>query len=267
MSRMMFVLVLAQALLLSSLACDSRNDPDGGVDSGFAGDAGADSGADSDSGSGRDADVGPDGATDAGLDAAVDASPDSGPDAGPPPPSMADRIAALGDSGASIEDLDALIQEVTWAEGWPVTDGARWLFATRWDAAPAEVVLVSDINSWDSVRAPATRAASGVHYWVVIDGATFDAPAAAAKYKWRGLPDTDRAPPEARAYGFDAFGEFGYVAPPTSEAWRERFIGFASAHLEQRRAFRALLPAGFVSGDAARVLFMHDGQNVFHPDA
>ncbi len=277
MRRMILLLALVPALLLPSLACDSGEGTDGGLDSGPGRDAATDSGGNGDSGADRDADVGPDGSVDSGPDASADAGPpsdasfdassDAGLDAGPPPPSLEDRIAALEDPGASAEDLDALIQEVTWAEGWPVTDGTRWLFATRWDDAPASVALVSDVNDWDAARAPATRAASTVHYWVVIDASTFDVPAAGAKYKWHGAPDVFRPSPEAQAYGFDAFGEFAYVAPPTGVAWRERFASFASAHLEDRRAFRALLPAGFAHADAARVLFLHDGQNVFHPDA
>jgi hypothetical protein len=50
----------------------------------------------------------------------------------------------------------------------------------------------------------------------------------------------------------------------------ERFPAHDSAFLDEPRALRALLPAGFVAGsaDAAhhRTLLMHDGQNVFHPD-
>ena len=127
------------------------------------------------------------------------------------------------------------------------------------------VSLVSDVNDWSP--AAATRAASGVHFWIVVEETTFRVAAAGAKYKWHGAPDTFRPPPEATAYGFDGFGEFGYVAPPTDERHRERFPAFESTHLEARRAFRALLPEGFEYGDPARVLLMHDGQNVFHPDA
>lgn len=204
---------------------------------------------------------------DARPDAAPDSGLDAGVDGGPSGPMIDVRIEALMDPSASVADLEALMDEVRWAEGWPVTDGARWLFATRWDAPPGAVSLVSDINSWTPARAPATRAASGVHYWVVIDGSSFDAPAAGAKYKWHGAPDTYRAPPEARAYGFDTYGEHGYVAPPVDSRWRERFDRFASAHLGPTRAFRALLPAGFRRGDPARVLLLHDGQNVLDPDA
>lgn len=198
------------------------------------------------------------GEPDAGIDAGV-------PDAGEPAPTLEDRVAALEAASDDAEALDAVIHEVAWAEGWPVTDGTRWLFATRWDEAPGAVSLVSDVNAW--APATATRAATGIHFWIVLDQSGFVAPANGAKYKWHAAPDVFRAPPEARAYGFDAFGEHGYVAAPTTERWRERFEGFRSAHLEAPRAFRALLPAGFRRGDRARVLLMHDGQNVFHPDA
>ncbi|MCA9611070.1 MAG: prolyl oligopeptidase family serine peptidase [Myxococcales bacterium] len=223
-----------------------------------------------DGGSGHEIDAGP---HDAGMPPPDDAgsipsdagASDGGADAGPPTLSVDDRLAELEAASADAAALDAVLHDVAWHEGWPMTDGTRWLFATRWDDAPPAVGLVSDVNDWTS--ATATRSASGTHFWVVIDEASFVTPAAGAKYKWLGGTDVYRAPPEARAYGFDAFGEHGYVAPPTAERWRERFDAFRSAHLDAPRAFRALLPAGFHRGDAARVLLMHDGQNVFHPDA
>ncbi|HJL17922.1 MAG TPA: alpha/beta hydrolase-fold protein [Sandaracinaceae bacterium LLY-WYZ-13_1] len=207
----------------------------------------------------------PDAANPPDAASAPDAQPPT--DAGPPPPTLDDALARLTDPGATAADLDALLHEIAWTHRWPLTDGTRWLFATRWADPPGDVSLVSDVNSWTPSRAPATRAASGVHHYVVLDAAGFDLPAPGAKYKWHGAPDAFRAPPEATAYGHDAFGPFGYVAPPTDAAWRERFIAFDSAHLDAPRAFRALLPAGFSAGDPARVLFLHDGQNVFDPDA
>ncbi|MBX3276268.1 MAG: hypothetical protein KF729_38805 [Sandaracinaceae bacterium] len=218
--------------------------------------------------------IGPDaGSSDAAIaDAGTDggATPDASltdagaGDAGVAVPTLDERLAALDAASGDRAALDALLHEVGWAEGWPVTDGSRWLFATRWEGAPGPVGLASDVNGW--TPAAATRAASGAHYWVVLEQAAFVAPAAGAKYKWRS-GETFRAPPEARAYGFDAFGEHGYVAPPTDVRWRERFPDLRSAHLDGPRTLRALLPAGFRHGAAARVLLMHDGQNVFHPDA
>ena len=250
----------ALLLALGLAACDGVDDP--------GSDAGApreDAALEQDGGSG-DEDAGRDGGAAGDAGDPGDAG-DVARDAGPPPSRLDAYLARLEDPAASEGDLDALLHEVAWREGWPVGDGTRWLFATRWDGAPGAVSLVSDVNDWAPSRGAATRAASGVHYWAVLDAADFDVPAPGAAYKWHGAPDVFRVPPEATAYGFDAFGEHGYVAPPTDARWRERFPAFESAHLEAPRALRALLPAGFTHGDAARALLLHDGQNVFHPDS
>jgi len=253
-------------VLLMGLVALAGCDDAAGVDAGGGGDADAavDAGAAAMDAGEAAADGGP-ATTDAGRVLTDSGAADAGADAGPAGPTLDDRLAALEDPSATAAQLDALLREVSWAEGWPVTDGTRWLFATRWDDAPAGVALASDVNDWEPDVA--TRAASGVHFWVVLDVGDLAAPPEGAIYKWYGAPDVYRAPPEARAYGFDAFGEHGFVAPPTDARWRERFVAFESAHLEARRTFRAYLPAGFSRGDPARVLFMHDGQNVFHPDA
>ncbi|MGE0785909.1 MAG: alpha/beta hydrolase [Sandaracinaceae bacterium] len=212
-----------------------------------------------------DATVDDAGASDAG--AAIDAAlPDAGPAL-----RLDDVVAELSDGTASAADLDALIERVSLEARWPLRDGTRWLFATRWDGAGASVSLVSDVNGWDSARAPANRAASGVHYFVVIDESTFDVAPAGAGVKWFAAPSTYRAGPEITAYGYDTFGELGYVAPPIDAAYRERFGPLRSAFLDEPRRIRAYLPAGFtphgVAAASARVLLLHDGQNVFHPDA
>lgn len=164
--------------------------------------------------------------------------------------------------------IEALVREVAWAQGWPMVDGARWLFVTRWDDAGGDVSLVSDINGWRTGEATATRA--GSYYHVLLERSAFDVAPEGAKYKWFAA-GVYRAPPEATAYGYDEFGEHGWVAPPVDRAHLERFPALRSSHLEHPRTLRAYLPAGFVPRSAAaagtRVLLLHDGQNVFDPGA
>ena len=133
-------------------------------------------------------------------------------------------------------------------------------------ATPAGRPQLSMIASTRCAQTPPTRTRS-MSSSTTSPASSFEVPAVGAKYKWHGAPDTFRAPPEATAYGYDDFGQFGYVAPPSAERYRERFPDLRSAHLEAPRTLRALLPAGFEHGDRARTLLMHDGQNVFHPDA
>ena len=261
------------AVLFVLFGCDAAPVRD---DGGRGGDAGAADAAAVDAATARDAGTGDAGAPADGSVADGSVADGSSPDAGGTDAGVGSArfdavVARLADPTETAASLDALLTEVAWAEGWPLTDGARWLFATRWDAAPGAVSLVSGVNAWAPARGAATRAMDGVHYYVVLDESGFDVPATGAHYKWFAPAAVYRDPPEATAYGWDTLGPFGYVAPPTDAAWRERFPDFVSAHLDDRRAFRALLPAGFVRGSAAashaRVLFLHDGQNVFHPDA
>ncbi len=219
----------------------------------------------------EDAAMGRDAAGDDGGGAPLDAGRDASVMADGGTSRLDDVLAVLTSASASASEIDALVYDVAWRGGWPLVEGERYLFVTRWDGAPSGVAVVGHINDWSPTASPATRAASGVHYWALLDAADFVAPAVGSKYKWYGATDVYRAPPEATAYGFDEFGEHGWVRPPTSEPWLERFPAFASAHLSDRRAFRAYLPAGFVPRSAAaaraRTLLLHDGQNVFHPDA
>ena len=225
-----------------------------------AGAPGTDAGAATDAGAVTDAGT----ATDTGMDAATDTgtAADSGSSDGP---TLDDVLARLR-GAADAADAAAILHDAAWTTGWPLVEGERALFATRWEDAPGDVSLVSDLNGWDTAAHPA-EALAGELYVVVVDLGAATAAPEGAKYKWWASPDVFRAPPEATAYGYDSFGEHGYVRPPLDVAWRERFPDHRSAHLELPRALRALLPAGFTPGTPVRTLLLHDGQNVFHPDA
>lgn len=185
-------------------------------------------------------------------------------------PRQIDEILAAVQAADSA-GIDALMLDLAWGAGLPFVEGGDVLFLTRWDGAPDEVSLVSDVVGWEPGTWPATRSAAGSHLWVVVPEEDVLAPLAGATYKWHGPKDTWRAPPEATAYGFDEFGERGYVRPPLDSAWLERFPDFRGEHLDPPRSFRARLPAGFVPGSAGaaamRTLLMHDGQNLFDPAA
>lgn len=169
------------------------------------------------------------------------------------------------DAGA----FDEAMQDVAWHEGWPLHVGTRWLFATRFSEAVAGTSLVGDVNGWDTTRWPGTRC-DGRRYFVALNEAEFGAAAEGAKYKWFVVADGSYRPPnEATQYGYDEFGRFGWVRAARGVAHLEQFPGLASAALPAPRALRVYVPAGFEPGGGAatRTLLLHDGQNVFHPDA
>jgi predicted alpha/beta superfamily hydrolase len=181
-----------------------------------------------------------------------------------------DELVAALETADSVE-ADALVQRVGWTGGWPTREGRRWLFVTRWDDALEPVSLVGDVVGWDGGTARATRTSSGSYFYALVDESSFRVPPAGAKYKWLDSTGTFRAPPEATAYGYDDFGEHGWVAPPMDAPYLERFPVFLSRFLEEPRAFRAYLPAGFEPRSSAaaraRTLLLHDGQNLFDPEA
>lgn len=229
---------------------------------------------------GRDA-----GADDVGIVDAPRGSDTPMPDAAPPDAALEDvgrdapetgsrihaLVALLAASPPDIEDIEMALHDVAWSEGWPLHEGDRWLFATAIYDAPPTVHFTSHLNGWSTTSHPAMRSATGVHYWVVLDDAELEAAPEGAQYKWLVGSEDHRAPLEATAYGFDDFGRFGWVRPDPARSHLEQFPQLISAHLEARRAIRAYLPAGFSPRSAAalslRTLIVHDGQNVFHPDA
>lgn len=211
---------------------------------------------------------------DAGNDGNVsDATHDGTADA-PMDASTTSRIDDVVDglnNASNDNDRRAVLHDVAMHEGWPLEEAGRVLFATEWGDAPSVVAFVSDVNTWSTSRDIATRVHDSSFYYVVLTESSFDAPVVGAKFKWWGAPDIYRAPPEATAYGYDENGEFGWVRPRTDQAHLERFPAFASAHLTDPRTVRAWLPAGFVPRSAEathmRTLLLHDGQNLFDPNA
>lgn len=174
-----------------------------------------------------------------------------------------DEVLATLRGEADPAALDALLEDVARREGWPLTSGTRWLFATRWEALG--VSWVGDPNLWDPTVTPAETSPSGLHHFVVVE---LPAALRGAKYKWWSA-GAFRAPSESTAYGEDEFGEHGYIAPPADRAWFERFPGFRAVGLEPR-GIRLRIPPDFSwsvtgtrAGRATRTLLFHDGQNVF----
>jgi len=221
-------------------------------------------------------------APDTRLDAAAIAEPDVGVEdagvGGSPTDVGADAGGSDFDSTlAAMERCDAteierVMHDVAWGAGWPLAGEGRWLFATRQEDRPSSANLVGDLNAWDTSRFPARRCPDGVHFWVLIRDADLTGAALGSKYKWFVADDASyRAPDEATQYGFDDFGRFGWVRAPRDLPHLEQFPAFESAYLRDTRSFRAYLPAGLephgASARTARTLLLHDGQNVFDPEA
>lgn len=206
---------------------------------------------------------GGDAASDADASVDVDAG-GSATDGGPPDAggSRIDRILALlTQPDASRAAIDAELLAAAREAAWPLHEGGRWLFARPWDGAPADAAVTGEWVDFAAGALPATEAAIGGYVYRLVDEGAGDV-APQGLYKWWSSAGGYQAPPEATVYGYDDFGEYGRVAPP-DQAHLQRFPGFAAAGLAPR-TIRVRVPA---FGAAQRVLVLHDGQNVFDPDA
>ncbi|MFK8001640.1 MAG: alpha/beta hydrolase [Polyangiales bacterium] len=186
-----------------------------------------------------------DGSQDAAVtrDAGVDAAADATVADVPPPPRMPIDVALdrLGDE-ASAAAVDA---EVEAGGGWPLVEGTRALFVTRWEGPPSAVSWVGTSNEF--TPGVDVAASLGAFHFVVVEGAE-------GKYKWHAGEEF-RAPAEARRYGYDEFGEHGWVGAPEEE------------HYERYRFAEHVVRARVAGATMTRVLVLHDGQNVFSPEA
>jgi hypothetical protein len=148
--------------------------------------------------------------------------------------------------------LSLVLSGVAWSDGFPVaTDDGTYLFVRE---GSGDVEVAGDFDGW--VGVPMTDGDGFLWAEVEITDPQ------GQKYKfvegasWE--PD-----PWARSYGYDEFDEYSLVEPPADEARLDRWPDFPAEALDLRDV-RVLVPAGVGPWP---VLYVHDGQNLFDPEA
>jgi hypothetical protein len=150
--------------------------------------------------------------------------------------------------GALRSDLTAALQEQSEADGWPapVRDGLLFVCTgTGFDR------LAGDHDAWAGTPMVSDQGFA----WLVVDVP------AGNRYKCHDGASGWDADPWSRAYEHDPYGIMSMVAPAAG-AHLERHFAVARGNLAPRTV-RVWLPAE----PATHVLYVHDGQNLFDPDA
>lgn len=144
------------------------------------------------------------------------------------------------------KDRDGTMLSESTLDGWPVAVEGGWLFVST-DAALTKVA--GDHDAWAGTPMKADQGFSfivltvpAIEHYKFTDGTTF------------------AADPFARSYQYDQNGEISLVAP--AAAHLDRFLGVGDAKLVPR-PLHIRVPAAPIT----RVLYVHDGQNLFDPSA
>lgn len=187
------------------------------------------------------ADAGP-GLSDGGSNADGGTGADGGSSADGMPTALA-LDALLADLRS---DRDSAMLAQSRAQGWPAPVEGGYLFVST----GGQSLLAGDHDNWQG----AAMNAEDDFHWLVISVST------GSRYKFTDGADSWVADPWSRSYDWDSEGEISMVTPSTSH--RERHFQVTDAQMPER-SVRLWVP----DVAATHVLYTHDGQNLFNPNA
>ncbi len=155
--------------------------------------------------------------------------------------------------------VDLFIRDAQYADhGLPLRCDDRVVFVA---SAAGPLCVAGDFNDWEPL--PMTRPVEGAP--LLIADVAVETPGGLYKMVQGELFLAD---PLARRYGWDRFGEYSLVDADPARSHHERWPGFAEAvEPLQPRTVRVYVPAAANASQDVAVLVMHDGQNLFSPDA
>ncbi|MFC1611705.1 alpha/beta hydrolase [Myxococcota bacterium] len=143
------------------------------------------------------------------------------------------------------------MEYVAGLDGWPRPVAGGYLFA-HVDDGQGPYLLAGDHVGWTGV----TMALEHGLYWLVVAVSQPDN----VMYKFVDGVGTFTADPWSRRYGYDSYGQFSLVE--MSAAHLERFFALTDGNVSARN-IRVLVPGQ----TPTHHLYVHDGQNLFDPDA
>jgi len=206
---------------------------------------------------------------------AEDTAADTGTPTDLPPPDLdpCERVdELLGELGRAADDealtalTDAFFTEIAYSEhGLPILCEGR-LVVLLVDDAGGSLSVTGDFDDWDPTAHPLAQPVAGFPLWVG-DVALAD-PLPPSLYKFVRDGSEYFADPRARRFAWDEFGEYSLTDARPDASHHERWPAFAEnvGALDPRDVV-VFVPAGALAQSDLPVLYMHDGQNLFAPDA
>jgi predicted alpha/beta superfamily hydrolase len=216
-------------------------------------------------------------ATDTDSDSGLDTETETGVDTDDPTPDLpsgtvsdCDRLLELVDVLAREANPDVratligeFVGEIGYGErGFPIAE-ANKLAVVHLDEPGQSLSVAGDFNGWDGSTHPLSEAAPGFYYAIVeLDVAP------TGLYKLVRDGAEFFADPLARRFAWDQFGEYSQIDALPDRGHHERWLEFDEAVGELApRTLTVYVPIAAADGIDLPVLYMHDGQNLFAPDA
>lgn len=157
--------------------------------------------------------------------------------------------------------IDVFVREVGYGEhGFPIVEAGK-LAVVHLAEPGLTLALAGDFDGWQP--SPLAEPAPGFYYAIVATDAQPE-----GLYKLVRDGDQFFADPLARRFGWDQFGEYSQVDAMPDRGHHERWLEFdEGAGRLAPRTVTVYLPPGAAGEPELPVLYMHDGQNLFAPDA
>lgn len=178
---------------------------------------------------------------------------------------LADDLAtAPGEDHSAL--IDAAIRSMVYSpDGLPAIEagpeGTTVCVAFRGPSGQA-VTLAGDFNDWAPDAIALEELSSGYYQAVVEVGDP------SGLYKLVLGGDEFIGDPLARRFGWDEFGEYAQFAPMADRGHHERWPAFeGDGDTIASRTITTFVPRGATERAELPVLYMHDGQNLFSPEA
>ncbi|MCA9650410.1 MAG: alpha/beta hydrolase [Myxococcales bacterium] len=176
-------------------------------------------------------------------------------------------VAELPDADAAMREamVEQFVRDQSYGEhGLPGVEGST-LCVAHLGVPGDELSVAGDFNEWVADEHPLVEPVPGLGFSYAI--VELPAPPQGLYKLVRGGEEFF-ADPLARRFGWDEFGEYSQIDAVPDRSHHERWPGFdQGAGALEPRTVTVYLPAGALGEAELPVLYMHDGQNLFSPDA
>jgi predicted alpha/beta superfamily hydrolase len=163
--------------------------------------------------------------------------------------------------------VEAFFTVVVYGEGgFPIREEGQLGVAVYDPGLACALTEAGDFNGWDPGQLPLIQPVAGFPFYYRISPIVEPLPRTLYKFVCDG--STWFADPKARRFGWDQNGEYSLAEAGTSVSHLERWPDFSDPNgaLKPRDLY-VYVPAGTASPEGYPVLYAHDGQNLFDPNA